>query len=122
MIALQEELPKKAEVVAKGQTQDKAQPPTKNPEENKPEETNDTKSKKTWSFKLGGELTNYFISESSAFFGDRARRWLETSLRLDGTVSYKNSPPASAVSASRPPDRTLSVRVRWPPAPIQRLR
>jgi hypothetical protein len=88
---IQEELPKKAEVVAKEQTQEKAlEEPTKKPKETKPEETNDTKPKKTWSFKLGGELTNYFISESSAFFSDRRRHWLETSLRLDGTVNHKN--------------------------------
>jgi hypothetical protein len=87
---IQEELPKKTDVAVKGQTQEKVRPPTKKSEETKPEETNDTKPKRTWSFKLGGELTNYFVSESSAFFSDRARHWLETSLRLDGTVRYKN--------------------------------
>lgn len=86
----QEELAKKGEVVAKGQTQEKAPPPTEKPEETKREETNNTKPKKNWSFKFGGELTNYFISESSAFFSDRSRHWLETSLRLDGTVNHKN--------------------------------
>lgn len=88
---IQEGLPKKAEVVAKEPTHEKAlEEPTKKPEETKPVETNDTKPRKTWSFKLGGEFTNYFISESSAFFSDRGRHWLETSLRLDGTVRYKN--------------------------------
>lgn len=76
--------------MAKGQTQEKAPPPTEKPEETKREETNNTKPKKNWSFKFGGELTNYFISESSAFFSDRSRHWLETSLRLDGTVNHKN--------------------------------
>jgi hypothetical protein len=85
-----QESPKKTEVVAKGQTQEKARPPTKKPEDTKPEETNNTKPKEIWSFKLGGEFTNYFISESSAFFSDRKRHWLETSLRLDGTVNHKN--------------------------------
>ena len=82
----QGELKKKAEVAAKKQTQEKA------PEEstNKSEETKDVKPKKIWSLKLGGELTNYFISESHAFYSDHERHWLETSLRLDGTVRYKN--------------------------------
>ena len=84
---IQEELPKKAEVVV---TQEKARPPTEKPEETKPAETDDTKATKTWSFKFDGELTNYFISESSAFFSDPGRHWLETSLRLDGTLSHKN--------------------------------
>lgn len=82
---VQGELQKKAEVVAKEQTQEKA--PAK--PANKPEETEDNKPKKSWSFKVHGELTNYFVSESRAFFGDSVRHWLETSLRLDGTARYK---------------------------------
>ncbi len=58
--------------------------------EEQPQPTPDSMVHKKWSFTYGGEVTNYFISESSAFFGDDARYWLETSLRLDGTVSYKN--------------------------------
>ena len=61
-----EELPTKAEVAAKEQTPNKAlEEPTKKPEETKPAmpvEANDTHPKQAWSFKLGGELTNYFIS------------------------------------------------------------
>ncbi|MGI9167833.1 MAG: hypothetical protein ACR2G5_15885, partial [Pyrinomonadaceae bacterium] len=49
-----------------------------------------SKAKKKLSFTYNGEITNYFISETSAFFGDSARHWFETSLRLDGTVRYKN--------------------------------
>jgi hypothetical protein len=83
---VQEEFQQKAEVVAKEQTPEKAlEKPAA-----KPEEPEDTKPKKGWTFKVGGELTNYFVSESSAFFGDDARHWLETSLRLDGTVRHKN--------------------------------
>ena len=59
------------------------------PEED-PQPTPDSKAQKKWSFTYGGEVTNYFISESHAFFGDSSRHWLETSLRLDGTVKYKN--------------------------------
>lgn len=83
---VQGELQKTAEVVAKEPTPEKA---LEKPAD-KPEATADTKPKKRWSFKAGGELTNYFVSESSAFFSDRGRHWLETSLRLDGTVRYKN--------------------------------
>lgn len=80
------ELLKKEVVVVKENQQAKAgETPT-----SEPKETNGTKAKKKWSFKLSGELTNYFISESSAFFSDHSRHWLETSLRLDGTASYKN--------------------------------
>jgi hypothetical protein len=81
----QGELQKTADVVAK-------QTPEKAPEKpaDKPEATEDAKPKKRWSLKVGGEITNYFVSESSAFFGSHGRHWLETSLRLDGTVRYKN--------------------------------
>jgi hypothetical protein len=83
------ELQKKAAVVAQGQTQENVlEEPAKKREETKPEETA-IKPQKTWVFKVGGELTNYFISESSAFFSDNSRHWLETSLRLEGTAHYK---------------------------------
>lgn len=86
---LQEELPKQEAVEAKEQTPVKAlEEPIKGTEETKPEETKTNS--KDWSIKLGGELTDYFISESSAFFSDHRRHWLETSLRLDGTVNHKN--------------------------------
>jgi hypothetical protein len=49
-----------------------------------------TKQKKTWTFKFGGDLTNYFVSESHAFYSDSERHWLETSLRLNGTANYKH--------------------------------
>jgi hypothetical protein len=55
-----------------------------------PAETKDTKQKKTWTFKFGGDLTNYFISNSHAFYGDSERHWLETSLRLNGTATFKH--------------------------------
>lgn len=58
--------------------------------EEQPQPTPDSKAQKKWAFTYGGEVTNYVISESRAFFGDSARHWLETSLRLDGTVRYKN--------------------------------
>jgi hypothetical protein len=58
--------------------------------EEQPQTTPDGKAHKRWAFTYGGEITNYVISESHAFFGDRAHHWLETSLRLDGTVRYKN--------------------------------
>jgi hypothetical protein len=83
---VQAELPKKVEVAAKEKAPEKALESTVG----KPEETADTRPKKAWSFKLGGELTNYFISESRAFYSDHGRHWLETSLRLDGTLRYKN--------------------------------
>ena len=83
---IQGELPKKEQVAAKEKPMEKAPESTVG----KPEEIADDKPKKTWSFKLGGELTNYFISESHAFYSDHARHWLETSLRLDGTVRYKH--------------------------------
>jgi hypothetical protein len=63
--------------------------PSESPAEN-PDETKDTKQKKRWTFKVDGDLTNYFISESHAFFGDSERHWLETSLRLNGTASFKH--------------------------------
>ena len=56
----------------------------------RPQPTPNSEVQKNWSFTYGGEVTNYFISESHAFFGDSSRHWLETSLRLDGTVKYKN--------------------------------
>ncbi len=49
----------------------------------------DTKTKKKWSFTYGGELTNYFISDSHQFFGKQGKSRLETSLRLNGSCSYK---------------------------------
>jgi hypothetical protein len=83
---IQGELLKKEQVVAKEKPIEKALETTVG----KPEETADAKPKKTWSLKVGGELTNYFISESHAFYSDHERHWLETSLRLDGTVRYKH--------------------------------
>jgi hypothetical protein len=58
--------------------------------EEKPAPTPDDKTKKKCSFTYGGELTNYFISQSNPFFGEQEKNWLETSLRLDGTFNYKN--------------------------------
>ena len=58
--------------------------------ETKPADTAESKPKKNWSFTYGGEITNYVISESHSFFGDESRQWLETSVRLDGTMKYKN--------------------------------
>ena len=82
---------KKEQVVAKEKTPEQAlEERTQKTEETKPKEANITKPKRTWSFKFGGELTNYFISESSAFYSAHERHWLETSLRLDGTLRYKN--------------------------------
>lgn len=52
--------------------------------------TNEKEKKKKWSFTYGGELTNYFISESNPFFGKSNKSWIETSLRVDGTISFKN--------------------------------
>jgi hypothetical protein len=81
-----------------GEAQKKTEPETKKktvekapaqPEE-QPQPTPDSKAQRKWTFTYGGEITNYVISESSAFFGDSARHWLETSLRLDGTVRYEN--------------------------------
>src|SRR6185503_20119582 len=76
------------QVVAVANQDPKATPPESPAEE--PEETKATKQKKTWTFKVGGDLTNYFISESHAFYGDSERHWLETSLRLNGTASVKH--------------------------------
>lgn len=83
---------------AQAEAQQKTEPGTKKKGDKKapaqpkeqPQPTPDGKAQKKWSFTYGGEVTNYVISESSAFFGDSARHWLETSLRLDGTVRYKN--------------------------------
>ncbi len=75
------------------QTKLEAKPPASpetTPQEAQPQPTPDGKPQKKWDFTYGGELTNYFISESSAFFSDSSRHWLETSLRLDGTLRYKN--------------------------------
>jgi hypothetical protein len=62
----------------------------KAPEQPEEQPQPDSKAQKKWSFTYGGEFTNYFISESHAFFGDSSRHWLETSLRLDATMKYKN--------------------------------
>lgn len=83
---IQREAQKSAKPETKIKTDEKA---SAQPEE-QPRPTPDSKEQKRWAFTYGGEITNYFISESHAFFGDRARHWLETSLRLDGTVKYKN--------------------------------
>ncbi|HKB64605.1 MAG TPA: hypothetical protein VKC61_02040 [Pyrinomonadaceae bacterium] len=58
--------------------------------EPKPQPTPETTAKKKLSFAYSGEITNYVVSESHAFFGESSRHWLETSLRLDGTVRYKH--------------------------------
>ena len=42
-----------------------------------------------WSFDLGGEIVNYFVAESRAYFGERERHWLETSAALTAKLSYK---------------------------------
>jgi hypothetical protein len=81
---IQREAQNRAEPETKIKTVEKA------PAQPEEQPTPDSKAQKRWSFTYGGEVTNYVISESSAFFGDRARHWLETSLRLDGTVKYKN--------------------------------
>jgi hypothetical protein len=83
---IQGEAQKKTEPETKKKTDEKAPAQPVEPSQSQP----DSKAQKKWSFTYNGEITNYVISESSAFFGDRARHWLETSLRLNGTVRYKN--------------------------------
>jgi hypothetical protein len=80
------EAQKRAEPETKLETDEK----TPAPPEEQPQPTPDSKAQKKWAFTYGGEITNYVLSESRAFFGARARHWLETSLRLDGTARYKN--------------------------------
>jgi len=82
----QGDLQKNDEVVANQNPQVKGQEVAAS----KPEEPQDIKPKKKWSFKVGGELTNYFVSESHAFYSDHESHWLETSLRIDGALSYEH--------------------------------
>lgn len=80
---------KKADVVTKEPVPEKALEEATD-EAAETNQAEDGQAKKNWSFTYGGEITNYFVSESSAFFGESGRQWLETSLRLDGTAKYKN--------------------------------
>lgn len=43
-----------------------------------------------WSLTLNGEIVNYVLFQSHAFFGNRAKAWMETSARLGGTLRYQD--------------------------------
>lgn len=82
----------------KGQTTENTEEQLQKTEVNLPQQVEaipsptpeDEPKKKDWSFIYGGELTNYFISQSNPFFDEKSKNWLETSLRLDGIFNYKN--------------------------------
>ena len=85
-------LPAEARALQQAQeaAQEKAEEKTQEETSEKAQDETAEKSNRALSVTFSGELTNYFIYQSSAYFGKHERSWLETSLRLDGTLQYKD--------------------------------
>jgi hypothetical protein len=43
-----------------------------------------------WSLTPSGEIVNYLLYQSHAFFGKRTKAWMETSAHLEGTLRYQD--------------------------------